>query len=60
MHVFLIVIYGFIMSYKKYNDKFVVVINCLCAHWSVVFMFIYLVLRFATRGINIELKLICP
>ena len=37
------VIYGFVMSCKKWNDVCTFVTNCLCAHSSVVLVFISLV-----------------
>ena len=38
-----IVIYGFIMSYKKYNIFCTLVTNCFCVHSSVILVFISLV-----------------
>ena len=34
------VIYGFFMSCKKYNNVGTLVTNCLCAHSSVILVFI--------------------
>ena len=36
-----IVIYGFVMSCKKWNNVCILVTNCLCAHSSVIFVFIW-------------------
>ena len=41
--VVFIVIYGFIMSCKKWNNVCTLVTNCLCTHSSVILVFIFLV-----------------
>ena len=37
-----IIIYGFIIACKKWNNICNLVMNCLCAHWSVILVFIFL------------------